>query len=102
MSFVVFMIRDNSSDGEGLRFWIRRYTTCSPKMLLVEKKRDFFVAAYLKYFLNLNGYEIEFVDEFHVNFHSEDIKNLSPVNTRALIAVKPNNESCLFELQFQK
>ena len=45
------------------------------KLLETDSKRDFGEAAYLQYYLELNGYEIIFADEFHINMRSEALYN---------------------------
>ena len=69
---------------------------------MIERKRDLFEAAYLQYALDENGYSLIYLEEFHINMHSEEMHNLSPINTKAIIFVNQNSWIMLFELLSQK
>lgn len=59
-------------------------------MLKTERKRDFYEAAYLQYFLWKEGCLLVYVDEFHLNLRSDSLYNWSPRNVPAMLAIEPN------------
>ena len=72
------------------------------KLLETDSKRDFGEAAYLQYYLESNGYEIIFADEFHINMRSEALYNWSPRGTPSMVAVDTEPWRMSFIVAFSK
>ena len=55
-----------------------------------ERVSDFFDAAYLQPYLENRGYELIYVDEFHVSMKSSTLYNWSLKGYSAVISVDPD------------
>ena len=71
-------------------------------MLLPERKRDFIESAYLQYYLELQGYKLIFVDEFHVNMRSTSLYNWSKIGQPAALVADPDPWTMSFILGISK
>ena len=71
-------------------------------MLLPERKRDFIESAYLQYYLELQGYKLIFVDEFHVNMRSTSLYNWSKIGQPATLVADPDPWTMSFILGISK
>ena len=79
---------------------IKRLIPLQSKMIMEDKKRDFYEAAYLqRYFENLDYYLV-YLDEFHMNMRTQTLYNWSPRNSLAMLAINPDPFVMSFEVAF--
>ena len=72
------------------------------KMVEGDRKRDFYKAAHIHYYLESQEYNIIFLDEFHKSMRSENIYNWSPRGVSSIVAVDPDPWSLSFIIAFSK
>ena len=58
-------------------------------MTSTERIRDFFEAANLQVYLEVSGYELVYVDEFHVSMKSSAVYNWSCKGCPAILTIEP-------------
>ena len=59
-------------------------------MAYAERVRDFFEAAHLQTFLEEAGYELVYVDEFHVSMKSSAVYNWSFKGCPSILSIEPD------------
>ena len=68
----------------------------------IEQKRDFGEAAYIQLYLETEGYNIIFADEFHINMRSQTLFNWSPRGFPSMVAVDAEPWCMSFVVAFSK
>ena len=85
-----------------MNFIYKRAHKIPIKLLETDSKRDFGEAAYIRYYLESNGYEIIFANEFRINMRSEGLYNWSPRGTPSMIAINTEPWRMSFIVAFSK
>ena len=75
------------------KYWVtatREHTSYQSKMAYAERVRDYFEAAHLQTFLEEAGYELVYVDEFHVSMKSSAVYNWSFKGCPSILSIEPD------------
>ena len=85
-----------------LKYSYKKANKIPKKMVEGDRKRDFYEAAHILYYLESQEYNIIFLDEFHISMRSENIYNWSPRGVSSIVAVDPDPWSLSFIIAFSK
>ena len=85
-----------------LKYSYKKAHKIPKKMVEGDRKRDFYEATHIQYYLESQEYNIIFLDEFHISMRSENIYNWSPSGVSSIVAVDPDPWSLSFIIAFSK